>query len=229
MPRRWFRPSRSSVATLANTQLGSGFGENPFSRLAVTPTGEHAAAGSTVDGDSVSYERVAPGILVLPVYFNPQTLESPDRDGNRVILTTFDDQYGTPFNVVGRSDTASAYFFDGSGVPIVTTPVTVDGVLLSNLQAIAGGPDVLTGSGKVFFDVDPGNGNYFVDFTDPNWAPFVTIALVSVSQRVPAGPFAQIAFLCDAPPALDEFACTVIEVSDLSGTVLPGQCSLSLQ
>ena len=67
------------------------------------------------------------------------------------------------------------------------------------------------------------------DFTDPNWAPFVTIGLVSVQQPISAGPFAQITFLCDAPPALDEFACTVTEVSDLSGTVLPGQCSLSLQ
>src|SRR5262245_26072532 len=164
--------------TLANTQLGSGFGENPFSRLAVTSTGAHAAAGSAVDGTTVSYERVAPGILVLPVYFNPQTLEPPERDGNRVILTTFDDQYGTPFNVVGRSDSATAHFFDGSGVPIATTPVTVDGVLLSNLQALAGGADVLTGSGKVFFDVDPGNGNYFGLFSQ-------SLGTFASGQRLP--------------------------------------------
>jgi hypothetical protein len=164
--------------TLANTQLGSGFGENPFGRLAVTGSGERAAAGATVDGTAVSYERIAPSILVVPVYFNPQTLAPPDNDGNRVVLVTFDDQYGTPFEVVGRSDSPNARFFDGSGFPIADTAVAVDGVLLSNLQAIAGGLDVLTSSGKVFFDVDPGDGSYFGLFSQ-------SLGTFASGQRMP--------------------------------------------
>lgn len=164
--------------TLANTQLGSGFGENPFGRLAVTGSGARATPGATVDGSSVSYERIAPEILVVPVYFNPQTLAPPDNDGNRVVLVTFDDQYGTPFEIVGRSDTASARFFDGSGFPVATTTTAVDGVLLSNLQTIAGGADVLTGSGKVFFDVDAGDGNYFGLFSQ-------SLGTFASGQRMP--------------------------------------------
>jgi hypothetical protein len=300
----------------------------------------------------VSYERIAPGILVLPAYFNPQQLESPDRDGNRVILATFADQYGSPFAVVGRSDSADARFFDASGVPIVSTTVTVNGVLLSNLQEIAGGAGVLNGSGKVFFDVDAGDGNYFGlfsqslgtfasgqrlpealaipvgntggpsptptltgspptpsvptppeptptppenpsgcpgsftatlafdipnaagvtiridyprtidipgflqdppviaatdnltgvdglfspfdqdqdpdDFQNQNWAPFMTIGLVSTAEPIAAGPFARVRFLCENPPAPTDFTCTVTEVSDTAGVVVPGQCSLTL-
>jgi hypothetical protein len=164
--------------TLANTQLGSGFGENPFARFAVTSSGDRAEPGTTVDGSAVSYERIAPEILVLPVYFNPQTLEPPERDGNRVVLATFEDQYGTPFEVSGRSDSASARFFDASGVPIATTTVTVNGVLLSNLQEIAGGANVLNGSGKVFFDVDPGSGNYFGLFSQ-------SLGTFASGQRLP--------------------------------------------
>jgi hypothetical protein len=164
--------------TLANTQLGSGFGENPFGRVAVTGSGARAAAGATVDGSTVSYERIAPEILVVPVYFNPQTLAPPDNDGNRVVLVTFDDQYGTPFEVLGRSDSANARFFDGSGFPVADTTVTVDGVLLSNLQAIAGGAEVLNSSGKVFFDVDPGDGNYFGLFSQ-------SLGTFASGQRLP--------------------------------------------
>jgi hypothetical protein len=164
--------------TLANTQLGSGFGENPFARFAVTSSGERASPGSTVDGGAVSYERIAPSILVVPVYFNPQTLAPPDQDGNRVILVTFADDYGTPFEVAGRSDTASAKFFDASGVVVAETTVPVAGVLTSNLQAIAGGPDVLTGSGKVFFDVEPGDGSYFGLFSQ-------SLGTFASGQRLP--------------------------------------------
>jgi hypothetical protein len=331
--------------TLANTQLGSGFGENPFARFAVTGSGARAEPGATVDGSAVSYERIAPETLVIPVYFNPQTLEPPDRDGNRVILATFDDQYGTPFAVVGRSDAASARFFDAAGVPIADMPVSVNGVLLSNLQEIAGGPNVLSGSGKVFFDVDPGSGSYFglfsqslgtfasgqrmpeaaaipvgnpggptpmptstqtvvpptptpppnpsgcpavltatvthdsataagisiridyprtveipgflnepdvldatqnltgidglfsardddADPNDPqnmNWAPFVTIGLVSITEPIPSGAFARLNLACETPPFLGDFSCTVTDASDQAFMPISAQCSLVLQ
>lgn len=333
--------------TLANTQLGSGFGENPFARFAVTGSGERAEPGVTVDGTTVSYERIAPEILVVPVYFNPQTLEPPDRDGNRVVLATFDDEYGTPFAVSGRSDSASARFFDGSGVPIATTAVPVNGVLLSSLQEIAGGANVLNGSGKVFFDVNPGSGNYFglfsqslgtfasgqrlpealsipvgnpggsptpvptsttivpptptpaatsnpsgcparlaatvtfdsttaagitirIDYprtleipgglnepqvlasiqnltgvdgllsgrdedldpndpTNANWAPYLTVGLVSVAEAIPAGSFARITFGCETAPSPGDFSCTVTDASDAAFMPIAAQCSLALQ
>lgn len=164
--------------TLANTQLGSGFGENPFARLAVTSSGARAAPGATVDGSAVSYERFAPEILTIPVYFNPQTLGSPESDGNRVVLVSFADEYGTPFELSGRSDTAEAYFFDASGFALTTTSVAVEGVLATSLQAIAGGPNVLSGSGKVFFDVDPGSGSTFGLFSQ-------SLGTFASGQRMP--------------------------------------------
>jgi hypothetical protein len=77
-----------------------------------------------------------------------------------VLLASFVDQYGTPFNVGPQNDDADAYFFDANGFPVTQQPVPVqiNGVLLTNLQALAGGA-TLASSGKVFIDVEPGNGN----------------------------------------------------------------------
>lgn len=166
------------VFTLANLQLGSGFGQNPFARSAVTNTGGRPAAGTPVDGLTVTYERFTPEVLVVPVYFNPQDLESPDRDGNRVLLATFEDDYGARFGLSARTDAAAAVFVDNSGRRIATEPVQVQGVLLSDLQTLSG-PTTLDTSGKVFFDVDSGSGNFVGLFSQ-------SLGTFAAGQRMPA-------------------------------------------
>ena len=60
----------------------------------------------------------------------------------------------------------------------------------------------------------------------------LSIGLVSIGQPIPAGPFARVTFDCTggSQPSAGDFSCTVVELSDSQGVVLPaGQCSLSLQ
>jgi len=140
--------------TVANTVLGSGFGENAFGRLAVGSSGSRAAAGSTIDGRQVRYQRVAPAVLTIPVYFSPATLGPVENDGNRVVLVAFSDAYEDGFALVPASAALTASFFDGGGARIAERSSNVSGVLLSDLQSVAGPDDPLPGSGKVFFAVD---------------------------------------------------------------------------
>ncbi|MBM4267484.1 MAG: hypothetical protein FJ144_12870 [Deltaproteobacteria bacterium] len=151
----------TGVFTLANLQLASGIGQNPFARLAVDGSGNPAAPGTAVDGSSVSYELFNPTVLVVPTYFDPSTLGPPENDGNRILLAAFDDQYGVPFGISARTDNAQASFFNNAGVLLTTAGVQINGVLLTDLQAVAGGTNLDGASGKVFFDVNAGDGNIF--------------------------------------------------------------------
>lgn len=170
--------------TLANTALGSGFGGNPFGRLAVTGSGSRAAAGATVDGTSVRYESFDPGILTVPVYFNPQTLAPADIDGNRVFLASFNDVYGDSFSVSAASQDLTATYFDGGGVQVAETGVAVNGVLLSDLEAIAGA--TLDSSGKVFFSGASESANLFGLFSQ-SLGTFASGQLMPAANAVPEG------------------------------------------
>ncbi|MBM4244837.1 MAG: hypothetical protein FJ148_13640 [Deltaproteobacteria bacterium] len=140
--------------TLANTALASAFGENAFGRLAVTSGGARAAAGSTVDGGSIRYQRIAPAVLTIPVYFSPPTLGPVENDGNRVLLAAFADRYDGGFALAAADAAVDAVFFDGGGVRVAERSATVRGVLLSDLQSVAGPDRTLSSSGKAFFAID---------------------------------------------------------------------------
>ncbi len=168
--------------TLANLSLSAGFGQNPFARLAVNGSGTPQAAGTAVDGSSVFYERFAPNVLMIPVYFDPATLSPPSDDGNRVFLAAFNDSYASSgYNPTSLSTTATTTYFNNEGVRTVDTTTDVNGVLLSDLQAIAG-TNIDGASGKVFFDVDAGNGNVFGLFSQ-------AIGTFAAAQRMPAASF----------------------------------------
>ena len=164
--------------TLANVALKSAFGENPVGRAARNGSGDRPAPGTNVDGASVSYERITPSILMVPVFYNPQDLGPVGDDGNRVILIAFDDQYGSRFDVGPHSDTVEATVFDAAGVLVSDTEVSVQGVRMTNLQAIAN-PTPLTSSGKAFFDVDAGSGNVLGLFSQ-------SLGAFGAGQRMPA-------------------------------------------
>lgn len=164
--------------TLANLQLTAAFGENPYGRLAVGSNGARASAGAQVNGSAVKYQRFTPAVLMVPTYFNPQDLAPPAQDGNRVIVAAFNDSYGAEFNVTALSDTAAALFCDNEGFEAATGSVAVNGVLASNLQAIAGGA-TLNASGKLFLDVNAGNGNVLGIFAQ-------SLGTFAAGQRMPA-------------------------------------------
>jgi hypothetical protein len=172
--------------TLANVELAAAFGENPYGRLAVGGNGQRASAGAEVDGDAVRYQRFTPAVLMVPVYYNPSTLAPPEDDGNRVIIAAFNDSYGDEYNVTALSDTPPALFCDAGGFEAASGAPNVNGVLLSNLQEIAG--SALTSSGKLFLDVNPGSGNVLGIFSQ-------SLGTFAAGQRMPS-----VASVPDCPP-----------------------------
>lgn len=166
--------------TFANLQLSSGFGQNPFARSAVSAgSGAPAAPGTQVDGVSVVYERFDPGILNIPVYFDPATLAPPANDGNRVLIAAFADGYEGAFSISPVSTQAAVTFFDNAGVRIAENSVSIDGVLFSDLQSASGGAAIEGSSGKVFFEVNAQGGNVFGLFSQ-------SIGTFAAGQRMPA-------------------------------------------
>jgi plastocyanin len=166
--------------SVANTVLGAGFGENPFGRRAVLASGGLAAPGAAVDGTSVLYQRFVPDVLTVPVYFNPQTLGPASNDGNRVVLVAFNDQYGANFDLAPLAETFHASIFDTAGQLLVATDVAVNGIVLTDLQSLAG--DVtLSSSGKVFFETgsDGAGANRLGIFSE-------ALGTFAAGQRMPA-------------------------------------------
>jgi len=164
--------------TLANLQLAAAFGENPYGRLAVGSNGNRATAGAEVDGNAVKYQRFTPTVLMVPTYFNPQDLAPPAQDGNRVIVAAFNDSYGAEFNVTALSDNAAALFCDNEGFEAAVGSAAVNGVLVSSLQEIAGSA-TLNASGKLFLDVNAGNGNVLGIFAQ-------SLGTFAAGQRMPS-------------------------------------------
>lgn len=204
--------------TLANTALGSGFGGNPFGRLAVTSSGSRAAPGTTVDGSSVRYESFDPGILTVPVYFNPQTLAPPAIDGNRIFLASFNDVYGGGFSLAPAAQNLTATYFDGSGVVIAETGVAVNGLLLSDLEAIAG--TTLSSSGKVFFSGASGSANLFGLFSQ-SLGTFASGQLMPAADAVPEGVPSGPVLSCPGGQA-------TISTNVTSSITWPSSCEISL-
>ena len=166
--------------TFANLSLSSGFGQNPFARSAVR-SGSLArpAPGTEIDGSSVVYQRFDPGILNIPVYFDPATLSPPENDGNRVLIAAFADEYGGGFGVAPVRTEAAVSFFDGAGQLIAENSVWVEGVFFSDLQTMAGNAAIDGGSGKVFFEIGAKGGNIFGLFSQ-------SIGTYAAGQRMPS-------------------------------------------
>ena len=166
--------------TLANVVLASGFGQNPFARAAINVgSSMRAPAGTVVDGNSVAYERFAPGILNIPAYFDPATLSPPANDGNRILLAAFADQYDGGFSLSPLQTNAAVTFFDNSGVRIAENSITINGVFFSDLQSVAGNAMITGSSGKVFFALGQNAGNVFGLFSQ-------SIGTFAAGQRMPA-------------------------------------------
>jgi hypothetical protein len=140
--------------TLANLELGSAFGGNALARRAVNGA-ELASPGTIVDGVGIRYQRIDPGQLAIPVYYNPATLGPPELDGNRLLLGAFVDQYDDgQFSLAARVGNVEARFFDREGIEVAAASVLLAGEVLDiDLETLAGKP--LDSSGKVFLRFSP--------------------------------------------------------------------------
>ena len=215
--------------TLANVQLKSGFGQNPLARMAVDGAGEPAVPGRFVDGVNASYERFVPGVLMIPVYFDPTQLSPPENDGNRVLLAAFEDDYDGGFSLAPLQTEAQVSFFDGEGRRIVVSSVALEGVELTNLQAL--GTSSLEGSGKVFFEVDAKGGNVFGLFSQ-------SIETFAAGQRMPAvaqvpvgtQPL-EVAIEFDARVNGETFACgqSYSGIGSTNAIIEPADCRMYIQ
>lgn len=167
--------------TMANQKLGSGFGQNPFARVAVDSDGNRAPDGAPVDGQNAVYQVFAADELVIPTYFDPASLAPASDDGNRVMLAAFEDEYTDGrWNMRALPVLPLAIFHDAQGNLITKDTISLDGVLFSDLQAIAGATE-LASSGKVRFLLSgflPPSGNFFGLFSQ-------SLGTFAVGQRMP--------------------------------------------
>jgi hypothetical protein len=149
--------------TLADLSTGGAFGSNPIGRIAVTADGSRAAAGSTVDGTTIRYQRIAPIALVGPFYFNPN---GGVPVATSVVLAAFQDHYGASgFDILQASVELDYAMADASGkIVLETSDTTFAGVTLTSIQSLAGDTP-LNSSGKVVFRSStvslPTNANLF--------------------------------------------------------------------
>ena len=210
-------PSQPIVGgfTFANLQLSSGFGQNPFARSAVgAGSGAPAAPGTQVDGVSVVYERFDPGILNIPVYFDPATLAPPANDGNRILIAAFADRYDGAFSIAPVSTQAAVTFFDNAGVRIAENSISIDGVLFSDLQSASGGAAIEGSSGKVFFAENAQGGNVFGLFSQ-------SIGTFAAGQRMPAVEEVPVGVDPPAPPPSGPFSRNALLGQFADELVLP--------
>ncbi len=218
--------------TLANLDLMSGFGQNPFARFAVDGSGDPVSAGTEVDGASVAYQRFDPGILMIPVYFNPADLAPPENDGNRVLLVAFGDDYDGAYGLSPVSTSAAGSFFNASGLLIAENTVPLTGVLLSDLQSMAGESSLDGSSGKAFFEIDANGGNVFGLFSQ-------SIGTFAAGQRMPAvaivpegtEPPVEMSIAFEARVDGEPFSCdrTYTDVGTTNATVEPTDARLYIE
>lgn len=217
--------------TLANVNLMSGFGQNPFSRFAVDGSGNAVMAGTEVNGTTVTYQRFDPGILMVPVYFNPAELGPPENDGNRILLMAFADDYDGGFGVSPVSTNAAASFFSNTGALIAQNSVPVNGVLLSDLQAVAG-TNIDGASGKVFFEI-PSNGGNVLGLFSQSIGTFAAGQRMPAVAQVPMGtaPPVPMAINFEATVNGEPFSCgrTFSNVGTTGATVEPTDARLYLE
>lgn len=145
--------------TLADLSTNSAFGQNPLARVAVDSTGARASAGAIVDGTTIRYQRIAPNVLLIPFYFNPNGAVPL---ANRAILGAFEDRYAANGFSIGPVAVDLGFgIVDASGNDVGNGTFPVNGVGFTDVQSLAGATP-LTSSGKVVLGLSaplPANAN----------------------------------------------------------------------
>jgi hypothetical protein len=154
--------------TVANLQTNSSWGAPAPARLAVQLAGAGAVLpphGTMIDGESVLFRAIRPEALVLPLYFNPDTLDPAEIGGHQLIFLSFNDVAGDTFRAQARGTTweIDAHKSDGTPLPLVER--AVEGVFITDIVS-ALGEGSRGSSGGARFDVHPGGAyNRLIFFT----------------------------------------------------------------
>lgn len=161
--------------TLADTAVGSGFGQNPFARRAVTANGRPAAPGARVDGEDVLYQRLAADYLTVPFFFDPTSPGLTDR----VLVAAFRDEYdATGHRIVSEDTRLFAEFSTASEGSVDRFTVSVDGVASQSLGPILREEATSSGSGRLTLASASPAGNRMALFSQ-------SLGTFAVGQRLP--------------------------------------------
>jgi len=166
--------------TVANLATNSAWGATAPARIAIEFGPEAISLpprGRVIDGETTLFRTLRPEELVLPLYFDPDTLDPVDLAGNQIVGLSFNDEPGVPFRATARATTWSitAHRADGTSLPVAEW--TSSGVSMSDLVAILG-EDARGSAGSAILRARPGGAyNRLILFTQ-SLAAFGTGALL---------------------------------------------------
>jgi hypothetical protein len=169
----------AGVFTIADTASGSAFGESPMARMAVTGD-NRASAGDEVDGNTVSYEKFTPKVLMVPSFFGVSTAGDQTTGTDQVIVVAFDDKYGTPFRIAAANSTPKldVQICTHDAGPLAPLQIDLPAILSKSVADLAGGT-APTSSGNVFLTVEQPPDNVFGLFRQ-------AVGSFAAGQRLPA-------------------------------------------
>jgi hypothetical protein len=158
----------------------SAFGENAFARSI-----------AHTQGGVVKYETLQPGTLMIPVFYDPQQLDDPGVDGNRIVLVSFVDVYGEDgtFRVAAPETpvTLRPTFCVSKFGRLEPATFDVSGVNFTTLQDLAS-PEKVKRAGSLFLEEMGGeDANLFGVFSQAK-ANFAAGQRLPAADEVPACP-----------------------------------------
>jgi hypothetical protein len=167
--------------TVANLATASAWGAPAVARTALREGAggvEVAPPGSIVDGEAVSFDRVAPAAVDLAVYYDPAALAPAEIGGNQIALVSFADATG---GVHGAAPATTRWRVDAtrsSGSGVASAERDVAGVEVTHLVELLGG-GAAGAAGHVRFDAVAGEGNRLVFFVQ-------SLGTFATGYRLPA-------------------------------------------
>ena len=139
--------------TVANLLTGSAWGSPAAARAALRNTGGTLSLptiGTAIDGSSVFLPPIAPNLVDLAVYYDPESLAPVANGGNEVIFVGFTDVPGAAYTAVAATVDWTLQATRGDGTPIGGGTFTATGVEVKDLETLAG-PGVNGAAGSMQF------------------------------------------------------------------------------
>lgn len=127
--------------TVANLSTSSAWGATATARIAVELDGGETQlppTGDVIDGENVLLRAVRPESVVLPLYFDPDSLDPAELDGNQIVFLTFNDEPGIPFRATARGTTWAIEAHKSDGTPLSSADWTSEGVVVSDIVSVLG-------------------------------------------------------------------------------------------
>lgn len=127
--------------TVANLATASAWGATATARIAVHLDGGETVLpprGDVIDGESVLLRAIRPESVVLPLYFDPDSLDPAELDGNQMVFLSFNDEPGVPYRPSPRATTWDIYAHKADGTALSPPPWTSEGVAITDVVTLLG-------------------------------------------------------------------------------------------